>query len=177
MVGKLRSFGPVGVVHKTSSCDRADKGSSPCGVPRNQFSGETLPIEGTRLLNGEGLVRCELSRDEEPSIVARCVAAHSDPRRATLACQAAQRCAASANWSAVSALRTVSRLRCVLKRSNAPRRHPRRLACLLFPSVSQAASAGSNLPARGDCAGKLPAPVEHRSLRRPARSRVRELEL
>ena len=71
MVGRLRSFGPVGVVHKTSSCDRADKGSpSFWGVdPRSQFRGETLPMEGTLLLNGEGLVRCELSRDEEPSIL------------------------------------------------------------------------------------------------------------
>ena len=71
MVGKFRSFGPVGVVHKTSSWDRADKGSpSFWGVdPRSQLSGETLPIEGTRLLKGEGDVRCELSRDEEPSIL------------------------------------------------------------------------------------------------------------
>ena len=69
MVGKLRSFGPVGVVHKTSSCDRADRGSSPCGVPRNQFRGETLPIEGTLLLKGEGDVRCELSMEDEPSIL------------------------------------------------------------------------------------------------------------
>ena len=86
MVGKFRSFGTVGVVHKTSSCDRADKGSlSGCGVlPRSQFKGETLPMEGTLRLNGDGDVRCELSMDEEPSIVSRCVAAHSDPRRATL---------------------------------------------------------------------------------------------
>ena len=71
MVGSCRSFGPVGVVHKTSSCDRADKGSlSGCGVlPRSQFRGETLPMEGTRRLNGEGDVRCELSIDEEPSIL------------------------------------------------------------------------------------------------------------
>ena len=71
MVGKFRSFGPVGVVHKTSSCDRADKGSLSCwGVePRSQFSGETLPIEGTLLLKGDGDVRCELSMEDEPSIL------------------------------------------------------------------------------------------------------------
>ena len=58
-------------MHKTSSCDRADKGSlSGWGVlPRSQFSGETLPIEGTRRRRGEGDVRCELSMDEEPSIL------------------------------------------------------------------------------------------------------------
>ena len=59
------------MVHKTSSCDRADKGSlSGCGVlPRSQFKGETLPMEGTLRLNGEGDVRCELFIDEEPSIL------------------------------------------------------------------------------------------------------------
>ena len=63
----------MGVVHKTSSCERADKGSlSGCGVlPRSQFKGETLPMEGTLRLNGDGDVRCELSNDEEPSMVRR----------------------------------------------------------------------------------------------------------
>ena len=76
MVGKLRIFGPVGVVHKTSSCDRADRGSpSFWGVdPRSQFRGETLPIEGTLLRSGDGDVRCELSMEDEPSILFMLVA-------------------------------------------------------------------------------------------------------
>ena len=35
----------------------------------DQFRGETLPMEGTRRRRGEGDVRCELSMDEEPSMV------------------------------------------------------------------------------------------------------------
>ena len=89
------------MVHKTSSCDRADKGSSPCGVvPRNQFRGETLPMEGTLLLNGEGDVRCELSKDEEPSILFILVAGWLRSVRATrVATRAAprQRLAAAAD--------------------------------------------------------------------------------
>ena len=63
-------------MHKTSSCDRADRGSpSFWGVdPRSQFRGETLPIEGTLLRSGDGDVRCELSMDEEPSILVMFVA-------------------------------------------------------------------------------------------------------
>ena len=100
MVGSCRSFGPVGVVHKTSSCDRAERGSlSGCGVlPRSQFRGETLPMEGTRRRRGEGDVRCELSIEEEPSMVSRCIAAPVTlGEQLWGACQAAQR------WSSAAA--------------------------------------------------------------------------
>ena len=148
-------------MQSTSSCDRADRGSpSFWGVdPRSQFNGETLPIEGTLLLKGEGDVRCELSRDEEPSMLilaawwlrsrscnyrpssdsrAPLCGCASDPGRATL--RKRTKCSAGRGVGEAGArCQRCVRLRCVLNAAM----HlagSRGGACFGIPSVSQAAS-------------------------------------